>query len=548
LRTRSGFLQWIWTVSILACLAGSAGAISPAAEGDGQALDPLAAGAEEPPGEDLSFRLSDGLYSGQALEKALAGEGYRVGPGDELAIGIWGDIPAVHQLVVTPEGKLLIPFVGEIFVNGLLLPEATRHIQETLLHSYRDVLVTVTLLRLRTFQVHVVGEVLHPGTYGARAVDRASAVIFRAGGLTDLAGSRRVEIRNADTLRAVADLVRFVRAADLSANPRLQDGDVVFVPLRRERVWVYGAVQRPGGYELVPGDSLGGLVRLAGGLQDGAVVDSVAVSSYADDGVTSLRRTITMADGDFTSGPVSRLRLQNDDRVFIQRRPKWHEERLVRVEGEVSFPGIYDIDPEKTSLADVIRRAGGFTAEAALEEAQVIRTRGEAKQDREFERLLKLDPSELRTEENDYVRARSRQREGRMAVDFVRLFIEGDRSQDITLEPDDVIRVPPRRNYVKVMGRVLRPGNVIYKAGADADYYVAEAGGFTWNAQKSKVRVIKAITGQWLKKGDVGPLDPGDTVWVPEKPDRDYWRFVKETVAFLTGLATIYIVVDNATK
>jgi protein involved in polysaccharide export with SLBB domain len=482
------------------------------------------------------------------MEHALSADAYRLGPGDMIAVTIWGELPAAHDLMVSPEGKLLIPLVGEIYVNRLLLPEATEQIRAAVKTAYRNVEVSVTLVKLRIFQVHVVGEVLKPGTYEARAVDRLSSVVFRAGGLTERAGMRSIEIRNADTLRTKADLLRFMRLADLGANPLLQDGDVVYVPLRKERVWAQGALRRPGDYELVPGDSLGGLVALAGGLLDGAILDSIEVAGYAPDGVsTELRRFKVPSEG--ASGGIFGLKgLRGDDRIYIQRLPKFHEERLITIDGEVLYPGVYDIEEDSTTLREAIERAGGFTPQASLEDAELIRTRGEGTKDRDFERLSKLDPSEMAPEEYDYVRARSRQREGWMAIDFIRLFREGDRSLDVVLERGDIIHVPPRRNYVRVMGRVLRPGNVVYRPGADADYYIEEAGGYLWNARRGKVRIIKTISGQWLKKSDFVDLEPGDTVWVPEKPDRDYWKAFRDTVSVLTGLATIYIVAQNATR
>ena len=257
------------------------------------------------------------------------------------------------------------------------------------------------------------------------------------------------------------------------------------------------------------------------------------------------RTSVTNAgDGRFLESGAH-VELHADDRIFVRRRPQWHEENVVTVEGEVMYPGSYVIEPGRTPLTEVVGRAGGFTGDASLEDAELIRARGETL-DRDFERLSKLDPSEMKEDEYDYVRARSRLRKGRMTVDFVRLFNGRDPRADVTLEPGDTIRVPQQRDYVKVLGRVVRPGNVLYRPGADPDYYIHEAGGFTWNANKGKVRVIKTITGQWLRKSDADRLEPGDTVWVPERPDRNYWQIVRDSVSFLTGLATIYIVIDSA--
>lgn len=483
----------------------------------------------------------------ESQEGVLVGGDYRVGPGDEIAISIWGEMPVTHALRVTPEGKLLIPLVGEIFVNGYDMPEVRRTVLSNTARVYRNVEVTITLVGLRTFKIHVVGEVERPGTYEARAVERVTTVLARAGGIAKTAGSRRIEVRNADTLRATVDLLRFERLGDLDANALVSDGDLIFVPLLRERISVFGSVRRPGELELVPGDRLPEVVALAGGLGEGAVVDSVVISGYAEDGIATERRTVfALNPGVTDAASLPSVPLESDNRIFLRRQPKFHEDNLVTVEGDVLFPGVYDISPGKTTLTEIVQRAGGFLATAALEEAELVRTAGENEPDRELLRLAKIQPSEMSPEEYDYVRARSRLREGWMAIDFVRLFRRGDRSQDIPLEPGDRIRVPRQRNFVKVIGRVLRPGNVTYSSGADADYYIREAGGYTWDARKGRVRVINGLTGQRVKKNDVKALNPGDTVWVPEKPNRDYGAMLKSAISFLTGLATIYLVVDTA--
>jgi len=519
---------------------------SPADAQNSPAGTPSSSTAPAPTPGDLTFgpRALSAAPS-QALEGALDADAYRLGPGDEIAVTIWGERSFAHDLRVTPEGKVLIPLVGEIVLDQLTLPEATERIRSAILERFRNVDISVTLVNLRTFQVHVVGEVVEPGTYEARAIDRVSSVITRSGGLKPQAGLRRIEVRQADTLRVCADLLRFARLGDLGANPLLRDGDVVHVPMVHERVWIYGDVQRPGIIELAPGDSLGGLIALAGGLSAGAVTDSIELSSYEADGTKSRQTTILAADTNGFGLDGAAVELRGDDKIFVRRKPEWHEENVVTVAGEVMFPGSYVIEPGETKLTNVVDRAGGFTVDASLEEAELIRTRGETA-DRDFERLSKLDPSEMRDDEYDYMRARSRLSTGRMTVDFVRLFRERDLHADVSLEPGDTIRVPEQRDYVKVLGRVVRPGNVLFRPGADADYYVQEAGGYTWNASKGKVRVIKTITGQWLRKGDADRLEPGDTVWVPEKPDRDYWKIARDAMTFLTGLATIYIVIDSA--
>ena len=101
---------------------------------------------------------------------------------------------------------------------------------------------------------------------------------------------------------------------------------------------------------------------------------------------------------------------------------------------------------------------------------------------------------------------------------------------------------------VNVSGSVVNPGLVPYKSGEDYKYYIKRVGGFSWKAHKSKIQIVKGITGERFRPSKSRKIDPGDTILVPEKPERDYWGFFKDTMIVLGNLATIYLVVQQATK
>ncbi|MCK4596533.1 SLBB domain-containing protein, partial [bacterium] len=96
--------------------------------------------------------------------------------------------------------------------------------------------------------------------------------------------------------------------------------------------------------------------------------------------------------------------------------------------------------------------------------------------------------------------------------------------------------------------QVNDPGAVSYKPGRDLDYYIAQAGGYNWNARKNRVRVIRGSTGQWLKPSKVKRLEPGDTIFVPEKPERDYWGYFKDFMKVSAEIATVILVIQQVTK
>jgi len=481
----------------------------------------------------------------QALERALSAKEYFIGPGDGIVIGIWGERNLSYSLTITPEGKILIPGVGEFFVSGLNLDQLREKMREEINRVFHNVEVTVTLTKLRLFEVYVLGEVKRPGIYLATAIDHVSELIQKAGGLTQRASRRRIELRRGGKLFKKADLFRFSALGDLEANPQVKDGDVIYVPQAKSKVSIYGAVYFPGTYEILPGETLGDLIEMARGFHPSAYLDSVEVAKFTEDNTTIERKYVSFND---TTASAVDLLLEDGDRVFVRSIPKWHYERSVTVEGEVKYPGIYPINKDETTLTEIIQRAGGFTSEASLEEAKVIRSVSESLKDAEFERLKNLPPSEMTDTEYEYYKMRCREVKGQMVVDFKRLFINGDKSQDIILKNGDRIIVPKFKNFINVTGQVAFPGNIKYQKGLSVDDYIKLAGGYAWNARKGKTRVIKARTGEWLWKKEVKQLEPGDTIWVPEKPERDWWELGQEIITAAAQVATVILVIQNAIR
>ena len=136
---------------------------------------------------------------------------------------------------------------------------------------------------------------------------------------------------------------------------------------------------------------------------------------------------------------------------------------------------------------------------------------------------------------------------GQVVVNFSKLWFDKDVGQDIVLENGDIIQIPKAPQVVQVTGRVAKPGGVLYKSGANIKYYISEAGGTTWDARRSHTKVIKS-SGEILDDEDVKQLIPGDTIWIPRKPDRDFWRIFRDTVMVLGQIATIYLVTKNASR
>lgn len=471
---------------------------------------------------------------------------YIVGPGDVLGLTLQGAMHRFEELRVSPEGVVLVPGGGPVDVAGATLEVARSRIGEEVAKSYRNVQVIVNLLRLRTFAVTALGQVSSPGQVEASQADRVSEVITKAGGPLPNASDRAITLIRRDGKRLPCDLLGFWRTGDLRANPHLQDGDIIIVGFRREGVMINGEVNKPGQIEFLEGDSLGGMIRLAGGLTQKATLDTIEIARYASGSTVP---TLSYLFGSGTNvGSTRNFGLQARDAIQIRTDPNWDVRHRVEVRGEARFPGTYIIDEDKTTLSELMARAGGFTPDASLREATLVRKVDESLKDPEYERLRLVPAADMSRTEYEYFKMRGRQRLGLMAVNFAELFEEGNKDQDVLLRDGDIITVPLKKTYVTLAGQVALPGNIRYEPGLEIDDYIARSGGYSWKAAKGRTVLIRASTGEWIKRGGGAKIGPGDTIWVPEKPDRDWYVMFKDTLLILSQLATIYLVVKTSTQ
>jgi protein involved in polysaccharide export with SLBB domain len=155
---------------------------------------------------------------------------------------------------------------------------------------------------------------------------------------------------------------------------------------------------------------------------------------------------------------------------------------------------------------------------------------------------------EMTPDEYAFFKMKARERPGQMTINFRQLFENGDLTEDVLLKSGDQIVILKDRETIKISGAVASPGAIIYNPGFTIETYIERAGGYGWNARKNKTRVIKAQTGAWVWAKDVQSLGPGDTIWVPEKPYRDWWSLFLQGLSTMGQIATIILVVDTVSK
>jgi len=523
------------------------------------------------------------------LEEAINPDEYVVGPGDVLSVNIWDFELFNFSTQVTPEATVILPTVGIVDVRDLTLMQAKQAIREKIKSKYTEGDISITLQSPRKFRVTVVGAVKNPGAVLATAVDRVSDAILQAGDFVEElkvtqaveqisiesadrqltqtktstigkevaleskeASKRNITVTRSNGQVLKADVLKALVTGDKSSDPQLMDGDVIYVPIRDYivgMIGVYGAVKMEGEFEFKEGDRITDLIALALGLTIDADSANAELVRFAHDLEKTEKYDIDLRQV-YNSKlyPDKNLLLHPDDRLFIRSFPEYHAKKQVTVMGEVVFPGDYAITEGRTKLTDVIAAAGGFTEDASLAGAELIRRAREDVVDLEFERLRKMLVADMTKDEREYFKIKSREKRGLISIDFVDLFVKENKSEDIFLMDRDLINIPARGRTVNVTGQVLNPGLVPYKKDGDVNYYIQVAGGYIWNARRSKVRIIKSRTGEWLKPGKKVEIEIGDTVFVPEKPETDWWALFKDLMRVAAEVATVVLVINQATS
>ena len=462
---------------------------------------------------------------------------YIVGPGDMLQLNLSGGVTRSWDAMILPEGTMYVPSIGPIALTGMTLVEARKLVQQRMSVEYRGVNVDLRLLRPRTFLVYMIGETTAPGPHEVSATSRASEFLNES--LFNEAASRRnVEIRRRTPqgeTRTRIDLTRFRLTGYLAQDPLLREGDQVYFPRGTAEVTIEGAVARPSKYDLAPGDSLSTLFSLAGGTVPSSTDQAVLVR-FTD---ATKKDSLSFKMADVLAGRFDML-LRDGDRVYVYFQPRYHVLEEASIVGEVQRPGTYPLLPGLTRLTELVKLAGGFLPTADIGSIHVYRSSVPGGgPDPEIDRLASLGRKDMTSTESEVLRARVASQRGDFRVDWKRVKPGGD--LDIVLRGGDAVRVDPVVATVRVEGEVRLPGLIRYEPGRSVDEYVKLAGGYSERAVPHKVRVKRAVTGQTMLARDVGALQPGDMVWVPERGDSQAWQNFQSVLLVATQVATIIL-------
>ena len=277
-------------------------------------------------------KLEKRLQQYEALEKAVDPDKYIVGPGDIFSFNIWGAMEEQIPIPVHPEGKLSIPSVGDIPVDGKTLSEVHKLVLDAAAPHYQNVKVTLVLESLRFFRVHVTGEVQFPGTYYAQATDRISEMITEAGGATEWAWKRRIELKHPDGRIDYFDLANFEQGGEVENNRYVNGGDVIYIPpieLQDNLVRVEGDINSAGIYQIFEGENLLVFLQRIRAMKKNTDLSKIAVVRYnetEDKDIVYMPFTKNIKNTDFI--------LNDSDRIILP-------SNYVYVKGTVRKSGAY---------------------------------------------------------------------------------------------------------------------------------------------------------------------------------------------------------------
>ena len=419
---------------------------------------------------------------------------------------------------------------------------------------YRLILVLITIMisvhlfaqnDTILYNVSIVGAVKNPGTYPILGNTRVSELI-KIANVTEIS-SRRGVILNRQGDQTTLNLQKFYILGEIEQNPYLLDGDVVVIPVKSGTVSILGAVHQEGSFEITKNDKITDILELAFGLRNDADLQTIEIVRFINNSDST--KTIILNLEKIIKNPESNenICLQNDDRIYIRSIPKYHQQNSIEVFGEIKFPGTYAIDEDITTLLDILKIAGGPTYRADLQNSFLQRKSHEDLVDPEFNRLKKMTIDEMTTIEYEYFKAKSRELKGKFSANFEKIW-KNHQSTEITLKNGDFIYVSRQTSTVNITGSVKNPGLTSFIPNQNYLYYIEKSGGLAWNARKSKIRIIKANTGEWLKPNKKTIVEVGDMIFVPEKIEHDYWQITKDVMKIMAEIATVIIVIQNVTQ
>jgi protein involved in polysaccharide export with SLBB domain len=355
---------------------------------------------------------------------------------------------------------------------------------------------------------------------------------------------RGILLKSVNGEEKIIDLAKFRANGDFKNNPYLKNDDVIIFPavdLNRNFVRVLGAINNPIKFMFVDGDKLSDALEFAQGINKAYEnVNEAIVYRLSYDGTKFDSIKINLSQD---------LELKRGDRVRILADETKRRDYFVNVIGEVKSPGIIPITNTKTTIREIISMAGGFTPNADIPRAEIIRGANAFESlvfSEDLEKLLMLRMSNLVESDSLYflIDEKLRFMRGNGLVDFTKIFNNSLTEGNFIVQNFDAIYVPPKIDLVYVYGQVNRAGYSKYFPNKNYQYYLDQAGGIGESAVD--VYIIKGQSRSWIaaEENPTVIVEPGDYIWVSKKTPRTFWYHVGQAgqvASILGGIATVIL-------
>ena len=382
-------------------------------------------------------------------------QNYVVGAGDQLVIDIYGESQKTLVHTISPEGTITVSGVGPIYVSGLTVAAAQNKIKATVGKHYQGSSVRLTLGKTRSIMVNIMGEVNNPGTYNMSSFATVFHAISMAGGIKPLGTLRNIKVYRGGRLVTVVDFYEYLLNGRLAGNINLEDDDVIHVEPYDCLVGITGNVKRPMFYEMRKTETVGTLLKYAGGYTGDAYKKSVRLvrqtgERYSVHNIDEFEmNAFTIDDGDAVSVDAILNRYEN----------------MVEIRGAVFRPGQFNISGDVCSVRTLIQAADGLTEDAFLDHAIIHRL----KEDRTLE-VIPID---------------------------VKGIMDGNVA-DVPLKNEDVVFIPTQEElrktrYFTITGQVMTPGSYEYAENTTIEDLIVMAGGLRDGASLARVDISRRI-------------------------------------------------------
>lgn len=380
---------------------------------------------------------------------------YRLGPGDAVYVDVWGASQKSYETTVSPDGAINLEGFGPVHVAGMTVAQANNHLRSTLGARYSTSQVRLTVGQTKTISVNVMGEVKNPGTYTLSAFSTVFHALYMAGGTNEIGTLRNIKVYRNNRQISNVDIYDYILNGQMSGNVRLSSGDVIIVGPYECLVQVAGKVRRPMYYEMKQDESVGTLIKYAGGFT-GEAYQGLVTLVRKSSGQMSVYSLDEFERGSF--------QLRDADSLFVDSTLNRYS-NMVEVKGAVFRPGHYQMDGGISTVRQLLEAAGGPTEDALIRHAIMHRR----KEDRSLE-VLAIDISALMEHS----------------------------IPDVPLRNEDILFLPSTQEMqaektLQILGEVYFPGEYEYADNMTLEDFILQAGGLKDAASMVKVDVARRI-------------------------------------------------------